>query len=993
MSFSRIALVSSLVAAAACAPSIPHVPPPASINYAVFDLASKPPNIPQPNDLALQPAALSLLADGAQKDFLAALATAGGFPSDQEVPITIDFQRVNVDANGQVTQIAPQLDVTSFKASTIAAIGLSATGAPLVVTLDPVQPSDYAINGNRGTLTLHNQNHAPWPAGAQIVVAIRGGADGVKVKTDEPVQASPTLFLLLGNQDLSLPENQALLPGTPSEQVAEGKQLEQIRQAFKAPLAAVNVFFPSAETASLQTFKIAPAGAAFVQTNAATGVVPVPSDLLLDPSGTHVLNIPNFGAAAGGLATLDGFSTTGLITAQTSAPILADTVTKDTVFMYDMTDLSHPVRVPDATEASGVYVSEPSAITATSGGAKVAQLVGLQPAVPVPGPSGVIALPPLKEATEYAVVITDGVKDTNQAGLSRSTISQILLLAHSLVDSAGHSQLAGVSDPQAQTLERIRALLKPVLAQVKTDKNIDLPHVSIAYTFRTQTITGKAAITDSTKPIGLLQLAALPYSNPTASTSFTPGAVTELSPTDAYAKYGIDTSVVPLDGLDSVLETTTPTVNLLSPSTGAFDPALRNPELLKVLIAVPKAQSVATCPAGAGFPAGAACAPLVVFHHGLGGTRAAMLTVANEFAKKGLVVAAIDSPKHGDRSFCAKDSDCNDGGTCTPDENLAQQGDAVAPGTCSNGLRKFPVLCATTACVGAWQAAAGHDGLAAASSNFLISGNLFRSRDTFRQDVIDQSALILGLARPPQLPATTNTVTNALGAKTIVIHPGQIYWVGQSLGSILGTLNVAANSRISRAVLNVGGGTLVDVLTNSPAFTAQVSGLLASLNIQPGSPQYLQFLLVAKWILDPAEPINVARNILGDAAHPTLPDLLAAKPNQDGKKVLGQLAKCDGVVPNPFNALLYGNIGLGPSSPTQSTAELFSTSTDPASPCPAGAVPHAFITSWGVGVFNTTSGAAPLDSEIKSLTVIAQDQAAAFLTDPTQLPPPLQTPP
>ena len=38
----------------------------------------------------------------------------------------------------------------------------------------------------------------------------------------------------------------------------------------------------------------------------------------------------------------------------------------------------------------------------------------------------------------------------------------------------------------------------------------------------------------------------------------------------------------------------------------------------------------------------------------------------------------------------------------------------------------------------------------------MISGNLFRTRDTFRQDIIDNSNLILALARPPPptLPAT-----------------------------------------------------------------------------------------------------------------------------------------------------------------------------------------------------------------------------------------------
>jgi len=41
------------------------------------------------------------------------------------------------------------------------------------------------------------------------------------------------------------------------------------------------------------------------------------------------------------------------------------------------------------------------------------------------------------------------------------------------------------------------------------------------------------------------------------------------------------------------------------------------------------------------------------------------------------------------------------------------------------------------------------DGISLASGNYVISGNLFRTRDTFRQDIIDNSGLILALARPP----------------------------------------------------------------------------------------------------------------------------------------------------------------------------------------------------------------------------------------------------
>src|SRR5882762_8190293 len=54
--------------------------------------------------------------------------------------------------------------------------------------------------------------------------------------------------------------------------------------------------------------------------------------------------------------------------------------------------------------------------------------------------------------------------------------------------------------------------------------------------------------------------------------------------------------------------------------------------------------------------------------------------------------------------------------------------------------------------------------------------------------------------------------------------------LGANAGEVVktSTADVAANPRISRAVLNVGGGTAVDVFTTSPAFAPSTNALLAS---------------------------------------------------------------------------------------------------------------------------------------------------------------------
>jgi pimeloyl-ACP methyl ester carboxylesterase len=1044
---------------AACAPSIQQDPPPASVSYAVFDPQGG--QLPQPNDLALTAAGLALVPAGAQKDLLTAFAAQGGFPNDQEVDLTIDFTTDTLGADGKSTPGPADLDVATLTAQNLVLLRLPGSGATSTPQYATPVSADYVKGSTKGTLTLRNVKDAsgngplPWesgPGGANYVLAVRGGQSGVKLVGGGLVNPVPAFFLLTRGVDLSLPENQTLLQGTAAQKLAQGQQLEQLRQGYLAAFKAVEATFPASELAVLSTFRIAPTNTVVVQTDPGRGLMPLPSDFLLDPATGNktVQRLSAFGPLAPGIATLDGFSTTAPILATLSGPILLGSVTKDSVFLYDLSNPLSPKRVPDATEG-GSYVSEPlllgqqtstEACSGASGEVCLTTTIGLQPAVPVATSSGVLALPPLKEATEYVVLITSRVKDATGKAMGRSTLGQTLLFApEHPVAVNGVSQLVGVSDAQASGLESMRQLLHLAVAQLGADKNIPRDQIVMAYSFRTQTVTGAARAAQQlagqtpTAPLGLLQLAALPYSS--SSTGFVDStqfvvdpAFYAYSPAEAWTKWGLD-AYTPNDSIDEVLHGTITTLDLASKATGAFDPTILASSAsttaaltrLRVLIAVPKASNVAA-QCGPGYPVPTAmCAPLLVFHHGLGASKAAMLTVANEFTKRGFVVAAIDGAKHGDRSWCKADSDCAGGGTCVPIAGAAAQGDTAPPGLCSKGNAKIFTNCTTTACFESWasyvdsqEAGAGPDGYATDSANYLVSANFFRTRDTLRQDLIDQSALVLALARPPQLPAVPAANQALLGhlllQKGILIDPAQTYWAGQSLGAMLGTLNLAANPRLTRGLLNVGGGTLTDVLTQAPAFQGSIAQLLQSQGIKPGTPDYLRFLLVAKWILDPADPINVAGHLLGGTSKATLPDLLGAKANQAPKSVYGQVAGCDLVVPNAFNLNLGGNIGLPPLTstvPRPSASLTLFLDVGPSSAsnsCPASAqplsipvaafgggyfaVPHAFLTSWGAGVTFDSKGAPAFTTNptVKGLTQAAQDLGAAFLLDPVHNLPP-----
>jgi len=249
-----------------------------------------------------------------------------------------------------------------------------------------------------------------------------------------------------------------------------------------------------------------------------------------------------------------------------------------------------------------------------------------------------------------------------------------------------------------------------------------------------------------------------------------------------------------------------------------------------------------------------------------------------------------------------------------------------------------------------------------------VSSNFFRTRDTARQDIIDQSQLIRVLAFVPGgAPPTGHAIFDHMIARGVIIDPREVYFTGQSLGSIQGTPAVAANPRISKAVFNVGGGTVVDVFTNSPAFAAGIDQLLASLGIVRGTSAFLQFLVVAKTVLDGSDPINFAGHLTGTQGR-MLPNFLAKLDGsvaQTPKKVLAQVAHCDATLPNPFSFLLASNLGVSP-LPGQAgfgtaagTFQLFAgAGFTTVGACSAStAVQHGFVTDWASATLTSTAQA------------------------------------
>ncbi len=234
--------------------------------------------------------------------------------------------------------------------------------------------------------------------------------------------------------------------------------------------------------------------------------------------------------------------------------------------------------------------------------------------------TSIYPLPPLKEGTEYAVVLTNKITEPGGKPTVQATLGRLLALTNPLLVGTTPT-VAGLKLSDAQQLEPLRQLLKPILDDLQTTKGITRDRVTMAYTIRTQSgIKSTASL-----------LASLPYSLPTSTVS--PLATPTVTPAGGVAAlmsaYGVDSTIAPNANIGAVVEATVLTFSKLrcpqSPDptatackgfltainggkdTGFFLPSNFNPqpEAINLLTAVPAP------PYALGYPAGAPCIPTV----------------------------------------------------------------------------------------------------------------------------------------------------------------------------------------------------------------------------------------------------------------------------------------------------------------------------------------------------------------------------------------------
>jgi pimeloyl-ACP methyl ester carboxylesterase len=188
----------------------------------------------------------------------------------------------------------------------------------------------------------------------------------------------------------------------------------------------------------------------------------------------------------------------------------------------------------------------------------------------------------------------------------------------------------------------------------------------------------------------------------------------------------------------------------------------------------------------------------------------------------------------------------------------------------------------------------------------LITPAPYGLRDCFRQTVVD----LMQLARVIRLGLDLD------GDGAPDLDGGRMYYGGQSLGAMYGSMFTALEPAIRAALLNVGGATSVEIARWSPAYKSLVTDMLRQrlpslLNkgdsydedyVQPDQPvktttvsgaiAIQNSLELAEWLGMPGDPISFASRLGG------------ARP------VLFQFARADRTMPNPASTLLIRAAGL-----------------------------------------------------------------------------------
>ncbi len=230
-------------------------------------------------------------------------------------------------------------------------------------------------------------------------------------------------------------------------------------------------------------------------------------------------------------------------------------------------------------------------------------------------------------------------------------------------------------------------------------------------------------------------------------------------------------------------------------------------------------------------PTGTGPFGIAIYQHGIAASRNEAALLANDLAKAGFATFAIDAPMHGEHPIRIPGTDSGTG---------------------------------------------------------FFSADVFAVRDNMRQAALDQAQAIRFVREvlSTQFPDLATS-----------LDPTKVVFVGTSLGAMTGTLTAGLVQDLPKVAMIAPGAHLIRVFTETQrqSFKQPLLDALAALGITEGSAAYMQFLMLAQWAMDRADPVNWAAVAKG------------AKPGDRFRIVESQ---GDGFIPNGTTEALGKALGI-----------------------------------------------------------------------------------
>jgi pimeloyl-ACP methyl ester carboxylesterase len=656
--------------------------------------------------------------------------------------------------------------------------------------------------------------------------------------------------------------------------------------------------------------------------NPGESIIPYPNDLLFGADGT--LDIPvaddnDYSDPQVAMNTSWGFATGTPMSTTFSSPINAGSINGDSVRVYEVSLSNKP---------GGVAVAVSGDQRLTYGVDYGASVSGFDAKT-----LAIVPLRPLNYDSSYLVVLTNSLHNTAGKAYTADLVYTLLKNDEPLVDADGNSRVAVVPDPddaaQLELLRQATNLNEATVASFDTDLSRD--SIILSWTFTTQpagSVLSQARV--------LAQGMTVVSNVNTTSTTPSPGNGANIHVGTLTTPYYLQAPSVdnPVAALNEFWKDANG--NFLTPASQV--PQKTGDETIPLLLSIPQLAK----PAGGW--------PVVIFQHGITSSRQAMLGAADMLAAAGMAVIAIDLPLHGLAS-----TDSLRLATKAFDDNAQE--------------RHFDMDLVNNA-----SSAPGPDGTPDDSGfHFINLSNLAVTRDNVRQSVADLFALTKALETMDYDGDTGNTDFDI----------SRIYFLGHSLGGIVGSVFLAMEPNVQDAVLAMPGASVAKLLDGSATFGPIIAGGLAANGVTKGTSDYEAFMLAAQTVVDPADPINYVDRtgsnrgvllfeVVGDLVIPnTVPDINAVA----------------GTVPAPLAGTtpLATNLGLTQYNASASGTDLaawvlFSTDND-------GSAHHGSVllpTDAG-GNTNAVSEAIFFEMQTEFATFLASDGAVLSISDDTYI--------